>query len=214
MMKVLKKITSLFLILFVLGIFSVWLANLTVTKSSAKYVTSDLSKLGNQKVGLVLGTSEKTGRGYPNYYFRYRIDAAEKLYKSGKVQYLIVSGDNSQKDYNEPEDMMNALIARGIPKDKIYQDFAGFRTLDSVLRAESIFGQKSFIIVSQKFHNERAVYLARKNNIQAFGFNATDVREMGGLKTKNREYFARAKVFVDLLFGVDSKFGGERVIIP
>nr|WP_234109356.1 ElyC/SanA/YdcF family protein [Chryseobacterium sp. R2A-55] len=213
-MKVLKKITSLFLILFVLGIFSVWLANLTVTKSSAKYVTSDLSKLGNQKVGLVLGTSEKTGRGYPNYYFRYRIDAAEKLYKSGKVQYLIVSGDNSQKDYNEPEDMMNALIARGIPKDKIYQDFAGFRTLDSVLRAESIFGQKSFIIVSQKFHNERAVYLARKNNIQAFGFNATDVREMGGLKTKNREYFARAKVFVDLLFGVDSKFGGERVIIP
>ncbi|WP_447951498.1 SanA/YdcF family protein [Chryseobacterium koreense] len=213
-MKVSKKITSLFLILFVLGIFSVWLANLTVTKSSAKYVTSDLSKLGNQKVGLVLGTSEKTGRGYPNYYFRYRIDAAEKLYKSGKVQYLIVSGDNSQKDYNEPEDMMNALIARGIPKDKIYQDFAGFRTLDSVLRAESIFGQKSFIIVSQKFHNERAVYLARKNNIQAFGFNATDVREMGGLKTKNREYFARAKVFVDLLFGVDSKFGGERVVIP
>ncbi|WP_304343503.1 vancomycin high temperature exclusion protein [Chryseobacterium koreense] len=213
-MKVLKKITYLFLILFVLGIFSVWLANLTVTKSTAKYVTSDLSKLGDQKVGLVLGTSEKTGRGYTNYYFKYRIDAAEKLYKSGKVKYLIVSGDNSQKNYNEPEDMMNALIARGIPKDKIYQDFAGFRTLDSVLRAEKIFGQKSFIIVSQKFHNERAVYLARKNNIQAYGFNAEDVKRMGGLKTKTREYLARVKVFVDLLFEVDSKFGGAKVIIP
>ncbi|KMQ71293.1 SanA/YdcF family protein [Chryseobacterium koreense] len=213
-MKVLKKITFLFLILFVLGIFSVWLANLTVTKSTAKYVTADLSKLGDQKVGLVLGTSEKTGRGYTNYYFKYRIDAAEKLYKSGKVKYLIVSGDNSQKNYNEPEDMMNALIARGIPKDKIYQDFAGFRTLDSVLRAEKIFGQKSFIIVSQKFHNERAVYLARKNNIQAYGFNAEDVKKMGGLKTKTREYLARVKVFVDLLFEVDPKFGGEKVMIP
>lgn len=212
-MKVLKKITFLFLILFVLGIFSVWLANLTVTKSTAKYVTADLSKLGDQKVGLVLGTSEKTGRGYTNYYFKYRIDAAEKLYKSGKVKYLIVSGDNSQKNYNEPEDMMNALIARGIPKDKIYQDFAGFRTLDSVLRAEKIFGQKSFIIVSQKFHNERAVYLARKNNIQAYGFNAEDVKKMGGLKTKTREYLARVKVFVDLLFEVDPKFGGEKVMI-
>ena len=212
-MKVLKKITFLFLILFVLGIFSVWLANLTVTKSTAKYVTADLSKLGDQKVGLVLGTSEKTGRGYTNYYFKYRIDAAEKLYKSGKVKYLIVSGDNSQKNYNEPEDMMNALIARGIPKDKIYQDFAGFRTLDSVLRAEKIFGQKSFIIVSQKFHNERAVYLARKNNIQAYGFNAEDVKKMGGLKTKTREYLARVKVFVDLLFEVDPKFGWEKVMI-
>lgn len=213
-MKFLKKIIITFLILGVLGIFSVWFSNFIIERKTARFVTSNISKLPDEKVGLVLGTSEKTGRGNTNYYFKFRIDAAEKLYKSGKVKYLIVSGDNSVKNYNEPEDMMNALIARGIPKDRIYQDFAGFRTLDSVVRAEKIFGQKSFIIVSQRFHNERAVYLARKNGLKAFGYNARDVNRRGGMKTRIREYFARTKVFVDLILGVDPKFGGEKVLIP
>ena len=213
-MKSLKKIIITFLIIGVLGIFSVWFSNFIIERSTARFVTSNISKLPDAKVGLVLGTSKKTRRGYTNYYFKYRIDAAEKLYKSGKVKYMIVSGDNSVKHYNEPEDMINALIARGIPKDHIFQDFAGLRTLDSVVRADKIFGQKSFIIVSQKFHNERAVYLARKNGIEAYGFNAKDVRSSGGMKTRIREMFARTKVFVDLFFGVSPKFGGEKVLIP
>ncbi|MDO5616815.1 MAG: ElyC/SanA/YdcF family protein, partial [Cruoricaptor ignavus] len=123
-------------------------------------------------------------------------------------------GDNSQKHYNEPEDMMNELIARGVPRDKIYQDFAGFRTLDSVVRAKEIFGQKALIIVSQKFHNERAVFLARKNGIKAYGYNAKDVNKSAGFKTNVREKFARAKVFFDFLFGVKPKFGGQEIVIP
>ena len=212
--QALRKIFLLFLILSVLGIVFVTGANYLVENSTADYVTADISKLPNEKVGLVLGTSEKTDRGYTNYYFKYRIDAAEQLYKSGKVKYLIVSGYNSVHHYNEPEDMMNALIARGIPKDHIFQYFAGFRTLDSVIRAEKIFGQKSFIIISQKFHNQRAVYLARKNNIDAYGFNAKDVNNNSRLKIKIREYFARAKVFVDFALGIKPKFGGEKVMIP
>lgn len=98
----------------------------------------------------------------PNTYFDNRIRAATDLYKSGKIQYIIVSGDNSTKDYNEPEDMQTALVQQGIPKDKIIPDHAGFRTLDSVIRAKEIFGQTQLVIISQKFHNERAVFLARK----------------------------------------------------
>ena len=162
---------------------------------------------------MLLGTSKTLPSGYKNYYFYYRIDAAEKLYKSGKIEYIIVSGDNSRKDYNEPEDMKNELINRGIPADKIYEDFAGFRTLDSVVRAKEIFGQNSYIIISQKFHNERAVYLAQKNGIEAFGFNAKDVNKYAGIKTKIREYLARTKVFVDFFIGKEPKFGGEKIEI-
>ncbi|WPC12004.1 YdcF family protein [Riemerella anatipestifer] len=145
--------------------------------------------------------------------FKYRIDAAAELYKNGKVQYFIVSGDNSRKDYNETEDMKLDLMAHGIPENHIYQDFAGFRTLDSVIRAEDIFGQKTFIIILQKFHNERAVYLARKNGLEAYGYNAQDVNAYAGFKTQLREYFARVKVFYDLLLGVEPKYSGDKIEI-
>ncbi|MEC5394847.1 SanA/YdcF family protein [Bergeyella sp. RCAD1439] len=192
----------------------VWWSHHTIQSETQDRITEDLTSLPAQKVGLVLGTSKTLANGYKNYYFYYRIDAAERLYKSGKVRYLIVSGDHSLKHYNEPEDMTNELVARGIPREHIFQDFAGLRTLDSVLRAQTIFGQKAFIIISQKFHNERAVFIARKHGIEAYGYNAEDVNRYAGFKTQIREYFARAKVFLDFLFGVTPKFGGEKITIP
>ena len=160
-MKLFKKIVLWGLGGLLLGILVCFWSNFEIESKTQNFVTDDIEKLPNQKVGLLLGTSKTLPNGYKNYYFYYRIDAAEKLYKSGKIEYIIVSGDNSRKDYNEPEDMKNELINRGVPADKIYEDFAGFRTLDSVVRAKEIFGQNSYIIISQKFHNERAVYLAQ-----------------------------------------------------
>ena len=176
-------------------------------------VTYDIQKLPNEKVGLLLGTGKFLKNGCKNLYFFNRIDATEQLYKSGKIQYILISGDNSTKNYSEPEDMQAELIKRGIPADKIVLDFAGFRTLDSVVRAKEIFGQNSFIIISQKFHNERAIFLARKYGIEAYGFNAKDVNKYFGFKTKIREYFARVKVFVDFTLGIEPKFGGEKILI-
>lgn len=213
-MKFIKNIIKIFLVLGVLGIIFIWWANHTIEYDTEDYVTENINKLPNEKVGLVLGTSKTLKSGKNNPYFFYRIDAAEALYKSGKINYIIVSGDNSTKNYNEPEDMQNALIERGIPQTKIFLDFAGLRTLDSVVRAKEIFGQESYIIISQRFHNERAVYLAQKKGIEAFGFNAKDVNKKAGLRTNLREYLARVKVFWDLLFGVDPKFGGSKVVIP
>ncbi|MGX9986327.1 SanA/YdcF family protein [Soonwooa purpurea] len=212
-MKIFKKILIIGLILAVVSAFFVWGSNFKIEKDTKDFVTSDLSKIPNEKVGLVLGTGKTLANGTPNLYFTYRMDAAAELYHAGKIKYLIVSGDNSRKNYNEPEDMKLALIEKGIPEHHIFEDFAGFRTLDSVVRAKEIFGQSSYIIISQRFHNERAVFLAQQNGIAAFGYNAKDVNRAAGFKTNLREKFARAKVYLDLWFGIEPKFGGEKISI-
>ena len=213
-MKLLQKIIVFCLLLFAVLMATIYWCNFKIESETEDYVTSNPEKLPSEKVGLVLGTSKTLRNGNKNPYFFYRIDAAEELYKAGKIKYIIVSGDNSSKNYNEPEDLQNELISRGIPKTNIFLDFAGLRTLDSVVRAKEIFGQSSYLIISQRFHNERAVFLAQKKGIKAYGFSAKDVNKKAGLKTNIREYFARVKVFYDLLLGVEPKFGGAKVVIP
>lgn len=213
-MKIFKKLCKIFLLLLVAGIlFIVW-ANYSIKKNSDPYLFNKTTYIPKTKTALLLGTSKNLNNGAPNAYFYNRIDAAVELYKTGKIQYIIVSGDNSTKDYNEPEDMQLTLMERGIPQDRIFLDFAGFRTLDSVVRAKEIFGQKKLVIISQKFHNERAVFLARQNGMESFGFNAEDVNKYAGFKTNMREYLAKTKVYWDLIFGVEPKFGGDKVLIP
>ncbi len=183
-------------------------------QSNAKGKIFDrVSECPKVKVALVLGTSRTNKHGNNNLYFSYRIKAAVELYRAGKVKFILVSGDNSIKTYDEPTDMKNALIAAGIPANRIYLDYAGFRTLDSMERALKVFGQKEIIVVSQRFHNERAIYLGEHFGMTVYGYNAQDVAKMSGFKTKVRERFARMKVFWDILFGVDSKFLGEPVKI-
>lgn len=213
-MKIFKKIMLIGLILIVVSALFIWWSNYTIESETENFVTSTISEIPNEKVALVLGTSKTLSDGRINLYFKYRIDAATELYRAGKVEYFIVSGDNSVEHYNEPEDMKLALIANGVPENKIFEDFAGFRTLDSVVRAKEIFGQNSFIIVSQRFHNERALFLAQKEGIKAYGYNAKDVNAYSGFKTNIREKLARAKVFWDFAFGVEPKFGGDKVHIP
>lgn len=212
-MKIFKKILVIGLIFFGLSVLFVLYANYTIDYEAEDNVTSDIGNLPNEKVGLLLGTSKILANGKPNPYFVNRIKATAELYHAGRIQNIIASGDNSRKNYNEPEDMKNALIKLGVPADKIYEDFAGFRTLDSVIRAKEIFGQESFIVISQRFHNERAIYLAHKNGITAYGYNAKDVDKEAGFKTNVREKFARVKVFWDFFFGVEPKFGGEKILI-
>jgi SanA protein len=214
MKNLIKNIFKIFLLLIVAGIIFIAFANYNIKKESAPFISNTIASLPDTKTAVLLGTSKTLSNGMPNAYFYNRIQAAIDLYKSGKIKYVIVSGDNSTKEYNEPEDMQLTLIKYGIPEDKIILDHAGFRTLDSVVRAKEIFGQTKLIIISQKFHNERAVFLAWKNGIEAYGYNANDVNKYAGLKTNLREYLAKAKVYWDLLFGVEPKFGGEKIVIP
>lgn len=174
-------------------------ANLTAIWSSHDRLFSDVRKLPPSQVGLVFGTTDRVN-GQENLYFRYRIDAAEKVWKAGKVSTLIVSGDNRTQYYNEPEKMKLALIERGIPSERIVCDYAGLRTLDSVVRAKEIFNAQSILFISQKFQNERAIYLAKAHRIKAYGFNARDVETRAGIKTRIREIGARVKMWLDVNF--------------
>ncbi len=172
------------------------------------FIYNDVNTVPKNKVGLVLGTGKYAASGNINLFYKYRVDAAVKLYKAGKIDYILVSGDNSRIDYDEPSDFKSDLIARGIPEHKIYLDYAGFRTLDSVVRAKEIFGQTSITFISQKFHNQRAIYIAKHFGIEAVGFNAKDV-----YKSHFREYLARSKASLDLAFNVQPKFLGEKITI-
>jgi len=208
-----RKFKILILTSIVIGFtLTIW-SNIAVNQTAKKFISDDLANVKPNNVGLLLGTSRNLKNGAENDFFFNRIDATVELYKNGKIKNVIISGDNSKIDYNEPTDMKAELVKNGIPDSLIYLDYAGFRTLDAVVRARDIFGQNSFIVISQKFHNERAVYLARKYGIDAFGYNAKEVQAYKGFKTKLREFFARDKMFLDLLFGVKPKYLGEKIII-
>jgi SanA protein len=190
-----------------------YFANKIIKTRTKEFLIKDLNEIKSFNAGLLLGTSKTLKSGKRNDYFFNRIKATVTLYKNEKIKYIIVSGDNSHENYNEPQDMKEELIKQGIPDSVVFLDYAGFRTFDSVIRAKEIFGQDSIIIISQQFHNERAIYIARKNNISAWGYNAKDINNYKGFKTKIREYFARDKVFIDLLLGTKPKFLGQKITL-
>ncbi len=212
-----KKKRKIFLIilavLFVSPFILLFGAHYTIQLNAKNKTFSNPEKIPKNKVGLVLGTAPRLRDGRWNLYFLYRIDASVKLFERGKIDFILVSGDNGSKSYDEPNQFKKELIKRGIPPEKIYLDYAGFRTLDSVVRAKEIFGQESITIISQKFHNERAIFIAEKHGIKAIAFNAKAVYGKAASKTNNREYFARVKAFMDILFGVEPKFLGEKIEI-
>lgn len=211
--KIFKIILWSILIILFLALFSLLFANFRINHATKDLVFDNIELVPENKVGILLGTSKYLRSGDLNQYFEYRISAAEQLFKSGKIKYIVISGDNSRKNYNEPQDMKNELVKRGIPQENIYLDYAGFRTYDSMIRMREIFGQNSFTVISQEFHNQRAVFIANTLNMNTVGYNAKDVTAYYGFKTKLREKFARVKVFLDLGLNKKTKFLGEQIEI-
>jgi SanA protein len=205
------RIISLFALVFILlgSAWSLWVSH------AVKPRIYNLENLPKRHAGLLLGTSKYVKKGKINQFYEQRIEAASLLYTSGKVDYLIVSGDNATLQYNEPVTMMKDLRAKGVPEERIFQDFAGFRTLDSMVRSNKVFLQNEVTVISQKFHVERALFLASSHDIDAIGFCAGDVPFPYGIKTQLREFFARIKMFSDLyIFRTKPRFLGEPVHIP
>ncbi len=157
-----------------------------ISLKTSRSIYASAKQIPHNKIGLLLGTSKYVAQGQLNLFYKYRIEAAHTLFNSKKIDYILVSGDNSTHSYNEPKKFKEDLISIGIPEDRIILDYAGFRTLDSVVRAKEVFGENNITIISQRFHNERAVYLAMKKNINAVAFNARGVSNKYGLKTHLR----------------------------
>ena len=206
-----KKRIILLVILFSPVILIV-VSNFSIEKLAEGKTFSDPSKIKANKVGLVLGTVKTLRNGTVNLYFKYRIEATVELYKSGKVDFVLVSGDNGNKNYDEPTNMHDDLVKRGIPSKYITLDYAGFRTLDSIVRAEVIFDLEDYIIVSQRFHLERAIYIAHAKGQKVIGFVAKDFKNtIWAKRMEHRELLARAKAFLDIhILGREPRFLGKK----
>lgn len=194
-----------------LALACVWGSGRMIEAAAAGKASDRVETVPKCKVGLVLGCVPMITENRPNLYFRHRIRAATELYFSGKIRYLLVSGDNHRQGYDEPASMKEALIASGVPADRIVCDYAGFRTLDSVVRAREVFGLDRAIVISQRFHNERAIYIGRARGLDLFGYNASDVTGTGGVKTHMRELAARVRTVLDVnLLGTAPHFPGPK----
>ena len=204
-MKKIIKNGTWSLAIIVIACFALMLVcNKIVENNAEGKVFSEIDSIKHNRVGLLLGTTPQARiTKVKNYFFIYRLDAAEQLYRTGKIENILISGDeNSLDGVNEPECMRDSLIARGIPDNVIILDGKGFRTINSVINANKEFGLKSFTIISQEFHNERAIYQAEHlgldlENIQAY--NAKMPTSRRAYITSIREYFARVKMFLDLI---------------
>lgn len=188
----------------------VLLANIWIVLSTEKNNYYSLQKMPSNDVGLVLGTSKSILGGKENMFFRYRMEAAARLYKEGKIKFLILSGNHDSVFYNEPNDMKKALMSLGVPENVMTLDFAGFRTYDSIIRCKEVFNQQKFTIISQPTHNARALFLAHELGIDAVAFAAQDVPT--GYKTYLREYLARPKAILDVYLLDRSKYSSKNSI--
>jgi len=206
--------TLLFLLLFG-GLLYAWVLrhNNQVAKDASAFIYSDVSNIPAKKTALLLGTSKYLSNGNINYFYKYRIESAVRLFKAGKVKAIVVSGDNGHKSYDEPTAMHDDLVAKGVPSQYITLDYAGFRTLDSIVRAEAIFDLEDYIIVSQRFHLERAIYIAHAKHQKVLGFVAKDFKNtVWAKRMEHRELLARAKAFLDIhILGKEPKFYGSKV---
>lgn len=211
--KMKSSVVVLAFLLLASGI-ALYSADKIISDGAKSLLYDEAEKIPYHKTGLLLGTGKYLRGNAVNPYYAKRITAAKELFFAGKVKYLVISGDNSRHAYNEPRMMKDDLIKEGIDSNLIFLDYAGFRTFDSMVRLREIFSVDSVTVISQKFHNERALFIAGREGIFAVGFNAEDTGRSFGMRTQIREKFARVKVFVDYLIHTKPKFLGEKVRLP
>lgn len=211
---VLRRVLLILAVLAGSGVLAIAWPNVAANIAAYGKLYDEAGEVPAGRVGLVFGCDDRI-HGRENLYFRYRIDAAVDLWQAGKLKCIIVSGDNRTKYYNEPRKMRRALIEKGVPGELVVCDYAGLRTLDSVVRAKEVFGVEKVAFITQKFQNERAAYLAKANDLDFVGFNAKDVAGQGGFKTKLREVGARVKMWLDVrILGTRPRHLGKQETLP
>ncbi|MBI1334122.1 MAG: vancomycin high temperature exclusion protein [Armatimonadetes bacterium] len=206
-----RTIVVLSALTFVGGFFA--LANGAILHSAADRTYNHIRYLPRHHVAIVLGCSPTLGKD-PNPCFESRADRAAELYWAGKVDYLLVSGDNNRVDYDEPTAMEAALIQRQIPQKDIIKDYAGFRTLDSMVRAHKVFGLNKASVVTDDFHMPRALFCAKEAGLKADGFPSHVEDGHLTASSRAREVFARGQAVIDEVLHVGPKFLGKREAIP
>lgn len=215
--RILKILLLSAVTVLLLGLGGLLAANLLVLSMGQNRIVKDLSQIAVGSTGLVLGTAPRSaGGGGPNPFFESRMDAAARLYKAGSVHRLLLSGDNRRADYNEPAAMRDALRQRGLPDAALSLDYAGFRTLDSIVRAKKVFQlEKDVVVITDDFHLPRALFIAGETGLPALGFSAEPVPWKRSYRTRIREWFSRARACLDVYWWkTQPHFLGAPVPLP
>ena len=206
-----RKAKKVLFLLIIVAVLLVTVINVWMVVSTSEAVYTEIGAVPARKVALVLGTSHRTQNGGPNPYFEKRIQTASDLYHSGKAVHFILSGDNSTQYYNEPLEMKKALVRKGVPESAITLDYAGLRTLDSIVRSKEVFGQDRIIIITQPFHCYRALFISRYYDMDAVAMVAEEPDFDKSRNVRIREYFARTKAVLDLyVLGTGPRFLGQK----
>lgn len=209
-----KHLIYIFLSIIAILAIGVIFCNWAVINTATDRMYDDVAAIPYNRVGVLLGTSPKGRSGKPNVFYIRRVEACVALYQAGKIDRILVSGDNSRTTYDEPTCIKDDLIAAGVPDSVIYLDYAGFRTYDSMVRAKEVFGLSSFTIISQPFHNERALYIATRKGLDVIAFNALDVQlRRWQIRMTVREWLARTKAVMDVYTCKQPHFLGEPITI-
>lgn len=191
----------------------IFYCNHLVIESSRGSLYSSIHNVPYNRVGVLLGTSKYSRLGGNNDHYRLRVESAFRLFQAGKIDYILISGDNGTPYYDEPSTIRRDLLKKGIPAEKIYRDYAGFRTLDSIIRANQVFALDRFTVISQATHNKRALYIAHQNDINAIGFNAGEGKNTD-FTNWARELLARVlAVFEVHMFNTEPRFLGPAIEI-
>ncbi len=197
-----------------LAVALILLGNLWVVQSTQPYVYSDIDALPGNDVGVLLGTSPYSRKGNESVLFQHRINAAAALYKAGKIKHVLASGANPDDTYNEPRKMYYALVEAGVPPEVITLDFAGFRTLDSIVRASAVFKLDRYTVISQRFHVYRAVFIARHDGIPAVAYAPPELSDRQKRRLLVREALARVNAILDVfLLKTRPRFLGDPIYI-
>lgn len=211
-----KIILRLYLPLAIAGLFIFFFCYHKVAQHAKGRTYYSVKEVPYNRVGLLLGTCKlMKDKKTINPFWQFRVEAAYRLWKAKKIEKLLVSGDIGWYGQNELEDFREAFLALGIPDSAMVFDYVGFRTHDSVIRCKEVFGQKKVTIISQEFHNERALYIADHFGLEAVGYNAEMVSFRDNIRNSIRERLARILLFMDL-YVLDSEphILGRKVVIP
>ena len=195
-----KNVLWIILSLILLCIAVVVGCQLIVLNAAKGRTYSDVDQIPHREVGLLLGTTPLGRSGLPNQFFLRRIDAAVAMYEAGKVDRIIISGAKRGEDYDETEAMRQALVSRGVPDSILVLDGEGFSTIASIKRAKDVFEAYTLTLISQQFHNERALFMARHNGMDAIAYNAANTSSRKWkIIMAGRECLSRVKAVFEVM---------------
>jgi vancomycin permeability regulator SanA len=211
-MKILKRGVILIICVLILSAAFFFGVQIYIEQFTKSYIIQDISNVPESDAVMVLGALVYSSSGKPSPVLKDRLDYGYELYMQGKTKKILVSGDNGQPEYDEVNVMKNYLLEKGVPREDIFMDHAGFNTYDSMYRAKEIFCIETLLISTQDFHLGRAVYIARKMGIDAYGYSRSN-RGAQLRQSTLRESFARVKAVVDVAIKRKPKYLGDKIPI-